>query len=73
MLTLLSVGLTMAIVGSYCVSVYAGMEADNAVVETFQGFMLVMPPEVKRALRIGGVIIVISVFAGFVGYMSADK
>ncbi len=72
-LPLIITGLTAAIVGSYIVNVYAEMSADEAVVETLQGFMLVMPPQVKRALRIGGVVILLSVFAGFAGYMSADN
>lgn len=73
LLPLLSIGLTMAIVGSYAVSVYAGMDADTAVKETFQGFVLVMPPEIKRALRIGGAVIIISIVAGFIGFTSADQ
>ena len=68
---MLSIGLTMAIVGSYAVTVYAGMDADAAVKETLQGFVLVMPRELKRALGIGGVVIIISIVAGFIGYMSA--
>ncbi len=68
---MLSIGLTLAIVGSYAVTVYAGMDADSAVKETLQGFVLVIPHELKRALGIGGAVIIISIVAGFIGYMSS--
>ena len=72
LLPLLVSGITMAIVGSYVVGVYADMELDTAVTETLHGFMIAMPGEVKRAFRIGTVIIIISIVAGFIGFRADD-